>query len=187
MNFSTSLMAPNRRVLLFVRKRRDPPTAGCGLQMVDPNHQPRYAIPPPVHIEELIADQMRYSSQTGLRIPPRLRNLEIDYTALSFAIPQRVRFRCKLEGHDTAWHDIGTRRQVFYSDLRPGRYRFRVVACSGDGVWNEVGATLEFEIMPAWYQTNWFRLLCLVSGGLAIWAIYGFRVRQIARVMSARF
>ena len=157
------------------------------LQMVDPNHQPRYAIPPPVHIEELIADQTRYSPQTGLRIPPRLRNLEIDYTALSFAIPQRVRFRCKLEGHDTAWHDIGTRRQVFYSDLRPGRYRFRVVACSGDGVWNEEGATLEFEITPAWYQTNWFRLLCLVSGGLAIWAIYRFRVRQIARVMSARF
>src|SRR6266436_6286308 len=72
-----------------------------------------------------------------LRLPPLTRDLEIDYTALSFVVPQKVLFRYRLDGRDSAWQEPGTRRQAFYSDLRPGRYRFRVIACNNDGVWNE--------------------------------------------------
>jgi signal transduction histidine kinase len=106
---------------------------------------------------------------------------------LSFVAPQKVRFRYKLEGRDVDWQEPGTRREAFYSDLRPGNYRFRVVACNNDGVWNEEGATLDFSIAPAWFQTTWFRLLCVVIGAVVAWAIYRLRVRQIARVISARF
>ena len=98
-----------------------------------------------------------------------------------------MRFRYKLEGRDTDWQEAGTRRQAFYSDLRPGKYRFRVIACNNDGVWNDDGATLDFSIAPAWYQTNWFRLLSVITGLFVAWYSYRLRVRQIARGISARF
>jgi signal transduction histidine kinase len=98
-----------------------------------------------------------------------------------------VRFHYKLEGHDTAWQDPRTRRQAFYNDLRPGSYRFRVIACNNDGVWNDAGATLNFIVTPAWYQTNWFRILCVVSGIVILMALHKLRLRQSARTISSRF
>jgi signal transduction histidine kinase len=98
-----------------------------------------------------------------------------------------VRFRYKLENHDVAWQEPGTRRQAFYNDLRPGNYRFHVIACNNDGVWNNAGAILDFSIAPAWYQTNWFRVLCVVSGFLIVAVLYRLRVRQIARSIGVRF
>jgi hypothetical protein len=140
-----------------------------------------------VRVEEVIADRKNYSPRKDLRLPPLTRDLEIDYTALSFVVPQKVRFRYKLEGRDTAWQEPGTRRQAFYNDLRPGRYRFRVIACNNDGVWNEAGATLDFNVAPAWYQTNWFRVLRVVSGLFIVVVLYKMRLRQIARSIGARF
>jgi signal transduction histidine kinase len=105
--------------------------------------------------------------------------VEIDYTALSFAVPQKVRFRYKLEGRDMDWQEAGTRRQAFYTDLRPRTYRFHVIACNNDGVWNEAGATLDFSIVPAWYQTNWFRALCATLFLALLWAAYQLRVRHL--------
>jgi signal transduction histidine kinase len=107
--------------------------------------------------------------------------LEIDYTALSFMAPQKVRFRYKLEGHDVNWQEPGTRRQAFYSDLPPRRYRFHVIACNNDGVWNEAGATLDFRVMPAWYQTIWFRISCVGGFVLLLWALYRLRLQQLKR------
>jgi ligand-binding sensor domain-containing protein len=157
------------------------------LQMVDPHRLYENALPPPVHIEEVLADQTAYTPAQGLRLPPLTREIEIDYTALSFTVPQKVRFRYKLDGHDADWQDSGTRRQAFYNDLGPGTFTFHVLACNNDGVWNEVGASLQFTVTPAWYQTNWFRLLCTLTGVLLVWLIYQFRVRQIARVIAAKF
>jgi signal transduction histidine kinase len=96
-------------------------------------------------------------------------------------------FRYILEGRDKDWQDPGLRRQAFYSDLRPGRYRFRVIAANNDGVWNKTGAMLDFKVAAAWYQTIWFRSLCFIAGALLLWAIYRLRVRQIAGAMKARF
>src|SRR5258707_168287 len=155
--------------------------------MIDPGHLSGNALPPPVHVEGVIADRKNYSPSEDLRLPPLTRDLEIDYTALSFVVPQKVRFRYRLEGRDAAWQEPGTRRQAFYSDLRPGRYQFRVIACNNDGVWNEEGATLNFSVAPAWYQTNWFRAFCLVSAGFIVCVIYRVRVRQISRAIGARF
>ncbi len=160
---------------------------GTVLQMVDPAHISENPVPPPVHIEEVTADRRGYRPEPGLRLPPSPGEIEIDYTALSIAIPEKVRFRYQLEGHDLVWQEPGTRRQAFYNDLRPGNYRFHVIACNNDGVWNESGVTLDFSVAPAWYQTNWFRILCVVSGFLIAWAIYRLRVLQISRALGARF
>jgi signal transduction histidine kinase len=151
------------------------------LQVVDPDHLSRNSIPPPVHVEEIIADRRSYAPGSNPSLPSLTRALEIDYAALSFVVPQKVRFRYKLEGHDTEWQEPGSRRQAFYSDLRPGKYRFRVIACNNDGVWNEEGATLDFSVAPAWYQTIWFRVSCVGGFVLLLWALYQLRLQQLER------
>jgi len=152
-----------------------------GVQMIDPTQTYRNSIPPPVRIENMIADHKDYGFGDGILLPALTRDLQIDYTALSFVVPQKVLFRYMLEGHDAGWQEPGTRRQAFYNDLRPAHYRFRVIACNNDGVWNEAGAFLEFSIAPAYYQTTWFRVACvgLVLG--LLWALYQLRLQQLQR------
>jgi signal transduction histidine kinase/ligand-binding sensor domain-containing protein len=152
---------------------------GNKVQMIDPSRTYTNVIPPPAYVEEVIADRKNYLPSVGLRLPALTRDIEIDYTALSYVVPQKVRFRYKLEGRDTTWQEPGTRRQVFYSDLRPRKYRFRVIACNNDGVWNEEGATLDFSVAAAWYQTNWFRASCVVVFLVLLWGIYRLRIQQL--------
>jgi signal transduction histidine kinase/ligand-binding sensor domain-containing protein len=158
-----------------------------GLQMIDPSHLVHNELPPPVHVENIVADRKNYHPIEGLRLPPLLRDLEIDYTALSFANPRAVRFRYRLEGRDHGWQETTTRRQAFYTDLRPGGYRFRVIACNNDGVWNEQGAALNFRVLPAWYQTLWFQVVALsLAAGLA-YLLISFDRRRYDSLVRIRF
>lgn len=159
---------------------------GQFLETIDPA-QSAQTLAPLVRIEQIVADRKNYSIVGLVHLPSLTRDLEIDYAGLSFAAPQKVSFRYRLEGHDRSWQEPGTRRQAFYSNLHPGTYHFRVIARNGDGVWNEEGATLDFNISPAWFQTIWFRMLSLVAATAMLWAIYRFRVRRIASAMSSRF
>jgi signal transduction histidine kinase/ligand-binding sensor domain-containing protein len=158
-----------------------------GIAYVDPQRIPKNDLPPPVQIESLSASGRDYAPWDTVKLPARTTNLQFTYTALSLTIPERVHFRYKLEGVDTDWHEAGTRRTISYSNLGPGGYSFRVLACNNDGVWNEVGATLDFSILPAWYQTIWFRMLYVLLALFVIWMLYRLRLRQVARAMSVRF
>jgi len=157
------------------------------LQMIEPDRSYKNPMPPPVHIEGLVADGKSFSLASPITLPPLTRDIQINYTALSFVLPQRMAFRYILEGRDRDWQDPGLRRQAFYSDLRPGSYRFRVRASNNDGVWNETGRPLDFKVAAAWHQTMWFRSLCFVAGVLLLWAIYRLRVHRVAGSMKARF
>jgi signal transduction histidine kinase/ligand-binding sensor domain-containing protein len=143
--------------------------------------------PPNVIINSLVSNGEAHSNLKSLVLPPHTGRIQIDYTAPSLAIPERVRFRYKLEGADGDWQDAGTRREAFYTNLRPGHYRFRVIASNNVGVWNNVGADVQFTIAAAWYQTTWFYALCAVAVLVITWALYQLRVRQVAKAMSARF
>ncbi|HEY8149701.1 MAG TPA: two-component regulator propeller domain-containing protein [Vicinamibacteria bacterium] len=163
--------------------------AGTGVSVVDPRHLPFNPLAPPVHVEQITADRRHYDAATGggpVRLPERIRDLQIDYTALSLAAPEKVRFRYKLEGRDRDWQEVGTRRQAFYNDLPPARYRFRVAASNDSGVWNEAGTFLDFSIAPAYYQTAWFRLLALAVVLAVTAAVYRLRVRQATQQVRTR-
>ena len=110
-----------------------------------------------------------------------MRDLIIDYTALSMVVPGKVRFRFKLEGQDTGWREVANQRRVEYSNLPPGDYHFRVTACNSSGVWNDEGAVLDFTIAPAYYQMNWFRALCVLTFLAMLWTVYQLRVRALER------
>jgi signal transduction histidine kinase/ligand-binding sensor domain-containing protein len=152
---------------------------GSVAQVIDPDRLSSNTLPPPVHIEGLVADRKALSPQPGLRLTPHTRDLEVDYTALSLVVPRKNNFRYRLVGHDPDWEDAGARRQAFYTDLPPGNYRFQVIASNNDGVWNGSGASLDFSIAPAFYQTRWFDALCVAAGLGVLWLLYVIRVRQI--------
>jgi signal transduction histidine kinase len=150
-----------------------------GVAWINPKRVIRNVVPPPVFIEAVIANGRKYDISTSLKLPPRIANLQIGYTATSLTIPERVRFRYKLEGQDKEWQDAGTRREAFYTNLNPGSYQFRVIACNNDGVWNETGTVLHFDVLPAFYQTVTFRILCAVALVSVLWSLYLVRVHSI--------
>jgi signal transduction histidine kinase/ligand-binding sensor domain-containing protein len=160
------------------------------LQIVDPTRIATNQVPPPVHIEAVLADRVSYLprsySKDGLRLPKRTHDLEIDYTALSFISPQKMRFRYMLSGVNLVWEDVGVRRQAFYTNLSPGAYTFRVIASNNDGVWNETGDTLTFNIPPVFYQTHWFRSLCAIIFLTMLFGLYQLRVRRLAHQYTLR-
>lgn len=154
---------------------------GDGVSVIDPHHLPVNKLPPPVHIEKITADGNAYDAAQGLRLPALVQHIDIDYTALSLVAPEKNSFRFKLEGYDRDWRDVGNRRQAFYTNLPPRNYRFRVVASNNSGVWNEAGTSLEFSVLPAFYQTTWFLVLCGVGFLALLWGIYQLRIQELRK------
>ncbi|MFP2931561.1 two-component regulator propeller domain-containing protein [Pyxidicoccus sp. 3LG] len=156
-----------------------------GVVWIDPTRIVRNPLPPPVAIRGVRVDGRLLPPAEAVTLPVRATNIEIDYTALSYTIPERVRFRYRLEGVDETWQDVGTRREAYYTHLDPGRYRFHVIAANNDGVWNETGAVLELTLPPAYFQTWWFRaaLIALLLAGLRL--LYLERLRQVRAHMRS--
>jgi signal transduction histidine kinase/ligand-binding sensor domain-containing protein len=150
-----------------------------GVVWIDPHHQRQNTLAPNVDVQTIVADGRTYEPRAGVRLPTKARNVQISYTALSLSIPERVHFRYQL-GANEPWQDAGSRRTAYFTDLGPGNYAFRVIAANNDGVWNNVGATLEFAIPPAFYQTKWFYALCALALIAALVFAYRVRVRQVA-------
>jgi signal transduction histidine kinase len=165
---------------------------GDGVQVVDPHHLAINTVPAPVRIEQIAANHKIYwqnltgAANSNLHLPPRVRDLQIDYTALSLVAPEKVRFKYKLEGQDQDWNEVINDRRAEYTNLPPRHYRFHVIACNNSGVWNGTGDSLEFSIEPAFYQTNGFRALCAAVFLAFLWAAYQFRVHQLQRAFNMR-
>jgi len=154
----------------------------AGAVAVDP--APGNAVPPPVVIEEVRVDRARVSSHSTVVIPPGHSDLEIHYTALNLTAPEKTLFRYRLAGYDPAWIDAGERRVAYYTNVRPGKYRFLVTASNEDGVWNANGASLDMQWEPRFVQTPWFVALCIVLAVAIALIGYRLRVRQLVRTTT---
>jgi len=152
-----------------------------GAVMIDPKAFKRNELPPPVLIEKVVIDQQTVSVRQFITVSPGKEKFEFHYTALSFLVPERVLFKYMLEGYDREYITAGTRRVAYYTNLSPGRYRFRVMACNNDGVWNEAESSFAFELEPHFYQTYWFFGLVFIAFGGVIFGIYRLRVWQLLK------
>jgi len=158
-----------------------------GVVVVDPTRIPVNSLPPPVLVEEVLADQSPLPLPEGrasgqpLTLAAGTDSVEIRYSAASFNAPQNVRFRYYLEGYDRSLHDAGTRRVAYYTNLPPREYVFHVEACNEDGVWNERGASLGVSLTPFFYETGWFRIAVVGLLALAALGAYRLRVRTLTR------
>ncbi|MFL6353197.1 MAG: two-component regulator propeller domain-containing protein [Bryobacteraceae bacterium] len=141
--------------------------------------------PPPVALESVYVDDQVLNPARATDISPGHSRFSFEYAGLSFIAPRNVRFRYKLEGFDRDWNNAGTRRVAYYTNLSPGRYRFRVQARKHEGLWNESGASFAFRLRPRFYQTYWFYFLLLLASILLIWQIYRWRVKQVEAQFNA--
>jgi signal transduction histidine kinase/ligand-binding sensor domain-containing protein len=151
-----------------------------GPAWITPENLRSNTLPPPVAILGLTANGTRYVPVASLRLPKGTDNVQLEYTATSLAIPERVTFRYRLDGVDSGWQTAGTRREAFYSNLAPGTYRFQVIAANDDGVWNERGAETRFTIAPWFYQTLWFYTLCALTLIALVVTFFIWRMRLAA-------
>ncbi len=157
-----------------------------GVATVDPASLAVNELPPPVHIEQVLADGVAVEARSPdpgatVTLPPGRGELEFHYTALSLVDPPSVRFRYRLGGYDDGWVDAAGRRSAYYTNLGPGSYRFQVIASNNDGVWNEVGAERRLTLRPAFHQTWLFYAACVLAVALAGRGLHLFRVRALRR------
>jgi signal transduction histidine kinase len=122
-----------------------------------------------------------------VRIPAGRQRVTFSYAGLSLSVPERVRFRYRLDGFDHDWSEPVKTREAIYTNLGPGEYRFRVVASNADGAWNSAEAAINFEIEPVFWQTWWFRISGVLACAFAILGIYRFRLHQLTRQLNLRF
>jgi signal transduction histidine kinase len=154
-----------------------------GVAVVRGPHPRLNRVPPAVVIEAVSIDDRVVNPAQLTSIRPGYSRLSFEYAGLSFAAPQKVRFRYKLEGFDRNWVDAGERRIAYYTNLSPGSYRFRVLARNNDGFWSENGASVAFRLEPHFYQTYWFYALILAALAFVGWYMYRLRLRHV----EARF
>jgi ligand-binding sensor domain-containing protein/signal transduction histidine kinase len=159
----------------------------AGVAVVDPSRLRENSYKPPVYLEEILIDDVTFAnSKDGTtEFSPGKKKFEFRYTALSLLIPQRVKFRYKLEGFDKDWIDVGTRRIAYYTGLPAGNYRFRVIASNNDGLWNEAGDSFSFYLNPYFYQTPWFFALSAISIVFIAFAIYRLRMKKVKEEFNA--
>jgi signal transduction histidine kinase/ligand-binding sensor domain-containing protein len=159
------------------------PTAK-GLVAVDPAGVRINRQPPPVRIEEMRVDDKKFTDGDAagpLRVPPGRHRIQFAYTGLSFVAPEKVRFKYRLNNFDTDWTDAGAKRVAPYNYIPPGNYSFQVIACNNDGVWNETGASLNFEMLPYFWQTTWFHVFGGVATALAAGGLVWYDTRRRMR------
>src|SRR5208282_5371180 len=117
--------------------------------------------PPIVSIDRVLINGREYPPDRTPALQPGPGNLEFGYSALDYQAPQKIQYRYKLAGFDSDWVDAGSRREAFYTNIRPGRYQFQVQACNADGVWNTAGTSFALELPREFTQTPAFWLACL--------------------------
>jgi PAS domain S-box-containing protein len=151
-----------------------------GVSVINPDKIKLNLVSPMVKIEKMIANKNTVDiNKEVLNLPSDTKNLEFQYTALSFLVPERVYFKYKLIGLDDQWQEVQTRRIAYYTKLPPGHYRFQVIACNDDGIWNQSGASINFYLEPYFYQTWWFFLLCGLGTFISGFSFYRIRIRSL--------
>jgi ligand-binding sensor domain-containing protein/signal transduction histidine kinase len=162
-------------------------STNLGLSVVDPKQVADNSVPAIVHIEQIARDGNPIDLQGSIRIAGGRQRITFSYTGLSLSVPERVRFKYKLDSYDKNWSEPGAAREAVYTNLDPGSYRFHVMASNSAGLWNGAESEIQFEIEPLFWQTSWFRLSSAIAIGLTILFLYRLRLHQLTRQMNVRF
>src|SRR6266849_2442483 len=158
-----------------------------GISVVDPSRAISRSAPAMIHIDEISSDGNPVGLNGPVQITGGHQRVSFAYSALSLSVPERIRFKYKLEGIDEGWSRPIAERQVTYNNLNSGAYRFRVIASNSEGLWNSAESGVSFKIQPAYWQTWWFRLCSLLACALAILLFIRLRMSALAARMNIRF
>ncbi|MGD0296292.1 MAG: two-component regulator propeller domain-containing protein, partial [Bryobacteraceae bacterium] len=157
-----------------------------GISVVDPARLTRNSAPAIVHVQTISADGDAIHIGNAIHISGGHQRITFGYSGLSLSVPDRVRYRYRLDGYDHAWSNPTAAREAGYTNLPPNHYRFRVMATNPDGVWSTKEAALAFEVDPLFWQTWWFRSAAVVAFMACVLAIYRIRLRQLTGRINLR-
>jgi signal transduction histidine kinase len=158
-----------------------------GLAVVDPSYLATSRPPAIPHVEAVTADGTAINPIDYLRIPAAHKRITFAYTALSLAVPERIRFRYLLDGFDRQWSEPSVAREAVYTNLGPGTYRFRLLASNSYGEWNGSETDVGFEVEPAFWQTWWFRSCFVLLMACTLWVLYRFHLSRLTQELNMRF
>ena len=138
-----------------------------------------YSKQPPTMVIETLRNGNRSHAPSAatLNLDEGSRDIQVDFTALSFRDPNSLRFRYRLTGYDTDWVDAGVRRSAFYTNLPPRAYRFEVQASLPDSAFGDSQASVDFTLAPRWYERTSVRVLLALLGVLLIALLVSLRLR----------
>jgi len=157
-----------------------------GTVWIDPDHLPMNRVSPPTTLSAVKAGGIIYRDPLALSLPAGTSNVEIDFAAPSLSIPERVQVRYQMVGDGRGWVDPGSRRQAFYTNLKPGNYTFKVMAANDDGVWAPNGSKLDFKIPPTFLQSLFFKAIVALVVFLLLWCGYLVRFNHVTAQMRAK-
>jgi PAS domain S-box-containing protein len=153
-----------------------------GVVWLDPAaYSEKRTVPAPITIQSVSADDKGYALDARLSFPAHTSSVQVSYAAVSLSDPEAIRFRYKLQETDKDWNEAAAATPVTYRNLPPGSYHFSVEASDTNGIWSGAPANMAFTILPAFYQTTWFRLLCVAAFLVFLWGLYQLRVQQFRR------
>ena len=178
-NRSRSLIADPEGKIWFSLNR--------GLSVLDPSHLAETSVPAIAHIETVFMDGTPVNSSSAIRVSSSHKRITFAYTALSLAVPERIRFRYRVDDFDKTWSEPVATREAVYTNLSPGSYRFRVVASNSQGEWNGSESAIMFEVAPAFWQTWWFRSAMVVFAALTTLLLYRLHLRRLTQQLNMRF
>ena len=158
-----------------------------GISVVDPTRAAKGGAPVLAKIDAVSVDGVPIDVAESIRIPSVRQRVTFNFSGVSLSMPERVLYRYHLDGFDRGWSAPVAAREAVYTNLDPGSYTFRVIASNGEGVWNRDGPSLNLTIVPAFYQTNWFLLLCAAVVATVAWAVYQWHVGQVTARMDIQF
>ncbi len=151
-----------------------------GILHINPSFLPINSRRPPVYVQKVFLDDEVFLEPTEVIIKPEQQRLTIDFTALSFRAPEKVKFKYKLEGFDKDWVVAkDNKREAIYTNLPNGTYTFKVIAANNDGIWNNEGASIKIVVRPHIYETIWFIGLAILLVGGSIWGVVIARTKRI--------
>ena len=152
-----------------------------GLSVVNPNRSAGNSLPPLLRVQSVTVDGKEVSLEQPIQVPSGEHRIVFHYMGLSLANPERVRYRYRLDGLDRGWGEVTSNREATFANLSPRNYRFRLMCSNSDSVWNSEGSSIDFSVLPTFYQTNWFRMLSIATLFAFLWGIYQLRVQQLQR------
>lgn len=134
-----------------------------GIAAIDPRKVIYNNVKPSVVFEKVVVNGKKVDAYVNAKLPARTKEIEIFFTALSFTAPKKVKFSYRLSGYDERWYESSSREKIVYRGLKPGKYKFKVIACNNDKTWNYQGAVFSFSIDYKLTQQIWFQLTVIFA------------------------
>ena len=152
---------------------------GSGLTRYESDLKQKAVKPPTIYLESVSVNHEPVPLKSKASFERKRNNFQFRFAALSFTQEEDVRYSFKLEGLDRDWSEPTAETYSNYFNLGPGTYRFMVRSIAGNGFWAEQPATYAFVVLPAFWETAWFRIMAGILALFLIGVYVKFKLRRL--------